>query len=104
MRILILGAGAIGGYIGGRLIQAGSEVVFIARGQRLEQLKNTGLVIKSPLGDLAGPVIASDAPMSKFVPDVIILTCKAQSLDESIAAIAPAVQERTRILPFLNGL
>lgn len=104
MRVLILGAGAVGGYIGARLLTAGAHVFFLARGQRLEALAYNGLVVRSPLGDFSGQVEAARAPPSGFAPDVVVLACKAPALDAAVEAIAPHITERTRVLPILNGV
>jgi len=104
MRILILGAGAIGGYFGGRLVQAGSaEVAFLVRPGRQAQLDRDGLVIESAIaGDFRGSVAA----LTEAGPgwDVVLLTCKAYDLPDAIAAIRPAVDDRTAVLPLLNGM
>lgn len=109
MRILVLGAGGTGGYFGGRLAQSGADVMFLVRPARAAQLERHGLQIRSPLGDADFPVahvvadqleaIATEKPF-----DLVILSCKAYDLDSSIDAIAPAVGERTTVLPILNGL
>jgi 2-dehydropantoate 2-reductase len=104
MKVLVLGAGAIGGYLGGRLTEAGLPVTFLVRKRRLEQLQRDGLRLTSSYGDLATPVdvvlTGEEAPN----PDVAILTCKAYELDSAIAAIRPAVGPDTAILPILNGI
>jgi 2-dehydropantoate 2-reductase len=109
MRILVLGAGGTGGYFGGRLAQSGADVTFLVRRPRAAQLDAHGLQIRSPLGDADFPVahvVAEDLPaLAKGKPfDLVILSCKAYDLDSSIDAIAPAVGERTAVLPILNGL
>lgn len=109
MRILILGAGGTGGYFGGRLAQAGSDVTFLVRPARAAQLQRDGLVIRSPLGDAAFPVahVTADAlpALAQERPfDLVVLSCKAYDLDSSIEAIAPAVGTGTTVLPILNGL
>ncbi len=81
MKILVLGAGAIGGYFGGRLVQAGGDVAFLVRERRAQQLRANGLVVRSPHGDFTVPVRALlraqlDAPF-----DVVLLTCKAYDLE-----------------------
>lgn len=105
MRILVVGAGATGGYFGGRLAAAGRDVTFLVRAQRAEELKRTGLVIRSPRGDLtlrdAKTILASDAA-KPF--DLIVLSCKAYSLDDAVKAFAPFVGPDTAILPLLNGM
>jgi len=108
MRILILGAGGIGGYYGGRLVEAGEEsgadVTFLVRAARAEQLARDGLVIESPFGDLAQPVNAVTSCEGLAPPDIILLTCKAYALDGALEAIAPCVGPDTVILPLLNGV
>lgn len=105
MRILVIGAGATGGYFGGRLLQAGRDVTFLVRPKRAALLKQNGLVIRSPAGDAAlpnPPTVLADAIKAPF--DVIILSCKAYDLDDAIASFAPAVGPDTAIIPFLNGM
>jgi 2-dehydropantoate 2-reductase len=104
MQILIVGAGAVGGYIGMRLIEAGSDVAFIARRDRLKQLSRQGLVVRSPLGDRATSVVAFEHPAPGFKPEIVVLACKAPDLEGAIAAIKPFVREGALILPILNGI
>lgn len=105
MRMLVLGAGALGGYFGGRLAEAGSaEVAFLVRPGRRATLARDGLRIASPFGDWQGPVATLGVGEAKPGWDVVLLSCKAYDLEDAIAAIAPAVDERTAILPVLNGL
>lgn len=101
MRILILGAGAIGGYFGGRLLQAGRDVTFLVRPARAAKLAETGLIIKSPFGDatLAQPNTAVSGAY-----DLVLLSCKAYDLESAIASIAPTVGSQTAIIPLLNGM
>jgi 2-dehydropantoate 2-reductase len=105
MRILIVGAGAIGGYFGGRLLDAGRDVTFLVREGRALELERDGLLVRSPFGNIEYPspphVLAAmlDAPF-----DLIILTCKAYDLDTAMASFAPAVGPQTLILPLLNGM
>ena len=105
MRILVVGAGAIGGYFGGRLLQAGQDVTFLVRPKRAAELASSGLVIKSPNGDITlknPPTVQADALNEKF--DVILLSCKAFDLDDAIKSFAPAVGPATSIIPLLNGM
>src|SRR5260221_5184516 len=105
MRILIVGAGAVGGYFGGRLLQAGRDVTFLVRARRAEQLARSGLRIRSRFGDVslaAPPTIASEQLSAKF--DLVLLSCKAYDLESAIASFAPAVGDTTAVLPLLNGL
>lgn len=105
MRILVVGAGALGGYFGGRLLQAGRDVTFLLRPRRTATLSKTGLNIKSPLGDLhlaSVPYLLSEGLHAPF--DVIIVANKAYDLAQSMETFAPAVGPETVILPLLNGM
>ncbi len=105
MRVLVLGAGALGGYFGGRLVEAGSaEVSFLLRPERRASVDRDGLRIDSPFGAWQGRVATLAAGQARPGWDVVLLSCKAYDLDDAIAAIRPAVDERTAILPVLNGL
>jgi 2-dehydropantoate 2-reductase len=104
MKILILGAGAIGGYVGGRLHQSGADVTFLVREKRHEALQRDGLVIKSTKGDITQKV-KSVLKASEGGPyDVVPITCKAYDLDSAMDAIAPAVGANSTVVPLLNGL
>jgi 2-dehydropantoate 2-reductase len=105
MRILVVGAGAIGGYFGGRMLQAGRDVTFLVRPRRAADLADAGLVIKSPNGDVTlknPPAVQADKLNEKF--DVVLLSCKAFDLDDAIKSFAPAVGPQTAIIPLLNGM
>ena len=105
MRILVVGAGAIGGYFGGRMLQAGRDVTFLVRPRRAAELADAGLVIKSPNGDVTlknPPALQADQLSEKF--DMVLLSCKAFDLDDAIKSFAPAVGPQTAIVPLLNGM
>ena len=104
MKVLILGAGAVGGYFGGRLVQAGTDVAFLVRPQRAQTLARNGLVIRSPLGDAQIPVrtVLQEAVRPDY--DLVMLSCKAYDLDASIAAVGGAIGPNTVLLPLLNGM
>src|SRR5690606_12211052 len=104
MRILSLGAGAIGGYFGGRLLEGGSDVTFLVRDRRRQLLAEHGLRIESTYGNYKTPVKAITASQLTSTFDVILLTCKAYDLSSAIETIAPAVGNGTAILPLLNGV
>ncbi len=104
MKMLVLGAGGIGGYVGGRLAAAGADVTFLVRPARGERLATDGLRISSPLGDLQLPVTTVTAPAVAPGYDFVLLTCKAYDLDSAMDAIAPAIDERCAIVPMLNGM
>jgi 2-dehydropantoate 2-reductase len=105
MRVLVVGAGAIGGYFGGRLLEAGRDVTFLVRPKRATELANAGLVIKSPHGDVTlknPPTVQAGKFTETF--DTIILSCKAFDLEDAITSFAPAVGPQTAIIPLLNGM
>jgi 2-dehydropantoate 2-reductase len=105
MRILVVGAGAIGGYFGGRLLKAGRNVTFLVRPRRAAELAKSALMIRSRMGDLdlaAPPTIAADKLRAPY--DLILLSCKAYDLEDAMEAFAPAVGPQTAVLPLLNGL
>jgi 2-dehydropantoate 2-reductase len=104
MRILVLGAGATGGYFGGRLVEAGADVTFLVRARRAEDLAKNGLVIESPAGGFKGPVKTVLGERLAAEYDLVLFTCKAYDLDGAIAAIRPAMGPDTRVLPVLNGM
>lgn len=102
MRILVLGAGGVGGYFGGRLAAAGVDVRFLVRPARAQTLAEHGLVITSPLGNLRLPV--HTLTQASEPVDAVLLTCKAYDLEAAIGSISPAVGAATLVLPLLNGL
>lgn len=106
MRILILGAGAIGGYFGARIHQAGGDVTFLVRPARERNLMENSLCVSSPLGDiLIRPQCTtafSGSESQKF--DAAIVSCKAYDLDSAIEAIAPALALQGIVVPLLNGI
>jgi 2-dehydropantoate 2-reductase len=105
MRVLVVGAGAIGVYFGGRMLQAGRDVTFLVRPRRASELASAGLVIKSPNGDVTlknPPTVQADKLSEKF--DVVLLSCKAFDLEDAIKSFAPAVGPQTAIIPLLNGM
>jgi 2-dehydropantoate 2-reductase len=105
MRILVVGAGAIGGYFGGRLLQAGEDVTFLVRPRRAAELAATGLMIHSRKGDAAiprPPLVLAEDLHTHF--DLVLLACKAYDLQGAVDALAPAVGPKTAVLPLLNGM
>jgi 2-dehydropantoate 2-reductase len=104
VKILILGAGAIGGYIGGRLQQSGADVTFLVRPARREALMKDGLVIKSPKGDITQKVKTVMRGGEGGPYDIVMLTNKAYDMGSAIEAVAPAVGPDTAVVPLLNGM
>ena len=104
MRILVIGAGALGGYFGGCLLRAGRDVTFLVRPRRAEQLARDGLCISSPHGDFTIPArtILADAISEPF--DLILLAVKSYSLEAAMEQFAPAVGPATAIVPMINGM
>ena len=102
MKILVLGAGGVGGYFGGRLAAAGVDVDFLVRPARAQALADKGLVIKSPVGDARVDIRTLTEATGPC--DAVLLACKAYDLDGAIEAIAAAVGPATVIVPLLNGL
>lgn len=104
MRILVLGAGAVGGYFGGRLAEGGADVTFLVRPKRRAALARDGLVVKSALGDLKLAVRTLVAGEATAPFDLVLLSCKAYDLDSAMTAIAPAIGPESAVLPLLNGI
>ncbi len=104
MRILVVGAGATGGYFGGRLAEAGRDVTFLIRPKRAAQLQQDGLQILSPHGDvtLTPKLVTADRIAAPY--DVVLLTVKAFALEPALRDLAPAVGPATMIVPALNGM
>lgn len=104
MRILIVGAGAIGGYFGARLAAAGRDVTFLVRPKRAEQLAH-GLWVRSPRGDvkIAAPKVVTES-MLREPYDLIVLSCKSFDLEGAMTSFAPAVGAASMVLPMLNGM
>jgi len=103
VKILILGAGAVGGYWGARLTQAGIDTTFLLREKRAAKVKAEGLVVKSPKGDAIVPVKVITKGGDGGPYDVVVLACKAYDLDSAMDAIAPAIGPDSTIVPMLNG-
>ena len=104
MRILVLGAGAVGGYFGGRLAEAGRDVTFLVRPARAALLAEHGLRVASLLGDFKVKPQLATAERLDGPYDLVLLTAKHYDLDQAVAAIRPAVGPDTVVLPMLNGL
>ncbi len=104
MKTLVLGAGGIGGYFGGRLAEAGCDVTFLVRPKRREVLARDGLVAESPKGNLKMPVKTVLAGELNAGYDIVLFTCKAYDLDSAMDAIAPAMQGSAALVPMLNGI
>jgi 2-dehydropantoate 2-reductase len=105
MRIAIFGSGGVGGYFGGRLAQAGEDVIFIARGEHLQAIRQNGLRVDSTLGDFViSPAQAADSPAEVGVVDVVLVAVKSWQVPETAEAMKPMVGPETIILPLENGV
>ena len=105
MRVLVVGAGAIGGYFGGRLLQAGRDVTFLVRPRRAEQIRENGFAVRVAAGgadELNARAIVSEQIEGPY--DLVLVCCKAYDLQSAMDGFAPAVGPETTILPLLNGL
>lgn len=105
MRIAVFGTGGVGGYFGGRLAQAGEEVVFIARGAHLQAMQARGLRVDSLQGDfVVHPVQAVSDPRQAGEIDVVLVGVKAWQVPEAAVAMAPLVGAQTCVVPLENGV
>jgi 2-dehydropantoate 2-reductase len=104
LRILMVGAGAVGGYFGGQLAAAGRNVTFLVRDARAEALRRDGLTIHTPNDSftIQPTVVTRDQLHEPY--DLVIVTVKAFALAAAISDCAPAVGARTLVLPLLNGM
>src|SRR2546425_10978738 len=102
MRVLVLGAGAVGGYFGGRLAEAGRDVTFLVRGPRAAALAEHGLQGANPLGDFQVPVKVATSDRVGGPHNPILFTPKHYGLDPAIEAMLPGVGRETAVLHLLN--
>jgi 2-dehydropantoate 2-reductase len=106
MKITVIGAGAIGGFVGARLALAGNTVSLVARGQTLTSLRKHGLVLQGCHGGTQRVALhaVTDQSKSLGVQDVVILAVKAHQLAAAAAAVSPLLGDHTVILPIQNGI
>lgn len=105
MRIAIYGAGGVGGYFGGRLAQAGEEVIFIARGEHLRAMLQKGLRVDSIKGDFViSPVQATSDPRQVGEVDWILVAVKAWQVPEVAPEMLPMLGSNTGVVPLVNGV
>lgn len=105
MHIVFYGAGGIGGYFGGRLLAAGERVSFVARGRHAQAMREHGLQVKSPLGDVQVAVDrVSDDPEALGPADLVVFAVKWPDAEAAAARLAPLVKPGTVVLPFQNGV
>jgi 2-dehydropantoate 2-reductase len=105
MRVAILGSGGVGGYYGGRLAAAGTDVVFLARGRHLAAMRERGLRIESPIGNAHIPVVqATDDPTTVGPVDIVFFTVKLYDTASALAMLPPLIGPGTLVVPFQNGV
>lgn len=105
MRIAIMGTGGVGGYYGALLAKTGQDVTFIARGRHLQAIRESGLQVKSVLGDLlVSPAQATDDPVDIGPVDLILFATKTYHTDEAARLIMPMTDDRTTVVSFQNGV
>ena len=105
LRIAVFGSGAVGGYFGGRLAEAGEDVHFIARGEQLAAIRDHGLRVSSVEGDfLVRPARVIDDPSDLGPVDVVLLGVKAWQVPRAAEAMRPLLGERTFVVPLQNGI
>lgn len=105
MRIAVFGTGGVGGYFGGRLAQAGEDVIFIARSEQLKAIHQNGLRVDSIAGDfVVHPAQATDTPAEVGAVDAVLVTVKAWQVPEAAEAMKPMVGSNTVVIPLENGV
>jgi len=104
MRIAVIGAGAVGGYYGARLAQAGHDVTLIARGANLEAIRANGLRVRSAAGELAAPVRAESDPSRVGPADLVLVAVKTYSSREAFPLVPPLIGPGTAVLSLQNGV
>jgi 2-dehydropantoate 2-reductase len=104
MRVVVLGAGAVGGYYGGQLALTGHEVTCLALGANLAAIRARGLELRSPEGTVRAPVAATDRVEDLRSADFAIVAVKSYSLPEIAPAVRRVAEQGATIVPFLNGV
>ena len=105
MRIVIMGAGGLGGYFGARLAAAGNDVAFVARGAHLAAIRQAGLRVTSALGDLhLRDVVATDDPSTLAPAEVVMIGVKLWDTEAAATAVKPLVRPGTAVVSFQNGV
>jgi 2-dehydropantoate 2-reductase len=105
MRLAIFGTGGVGGYFGGRLAASGADVSFLARGRNLAALRQNGLRIQSPLGDVHVPCVrATDDPAAIGPVDIVFFTVKLYDTGPATGLLGPLIGPKTLVVPLQNGV
>jgi 2-dehydropantoate 2-reductase len=105
MKIAVMGSGGVGGYFGARLAAAGNDVTFIARGAHLNAIKNDGLRVQSPLGDIhISPAAATDNPAEVGEVDIVLFATKLYDTESAGELCRPFIGADTAVISLLNGV
>ncbi|QWZ07345.1 2-dehydropantoate 2-reductase [Nocardioides panacis] len=104
VKVTVVGAGGVGGYFGGRLVQSGVDVTFVARGAHLEALKAGGLHVRSIRGDFEVPVRATEDPAAGGVADYVLVTVKSYDTDRVASMLRPVLGDRSAVVSLQNGV
>lgn len=105
MKIAVMGVGGLGGYIGGRLAHTGQEVTFLARGQRLQAIRDNGLHVRGPDDEfVVQPAHATDDPHKVGSVDMVLFCVKTYDVPDAAARIGPLVGPQTAVVPVQNGI
>src|ERR1700747_1628106 len=105
MKVVVLGAGGVGGYFGGRLAAEGSDVTFVARGAHLDAMREKGLKITSPRGDLFIPQVKAVATVAEAgTADLVLVGVKLWDTEAAAASLRPAADQGAAIISFQNGV
>ena len=105
LKIAVMGAGAVGGYFGARLAAGGTDVTFIARGAHLRAIRENGLQVRSPLGDVTiDPAKATDDPGEVGPVDIVLLMVKLYDVAAAVERIRPMLEPETGVVALQNGV
>jgi 2-dehydropantoate 2-reductase len=104
VKVTVIGAGGVGGYFGGRLLQAGVDVTFVARGAHVDALKAHGLHVRSVRGDFTVPVRATDDPGSSRAADYVLVSVKSYDTDRVASMLGSLLGDDTAVVSLQNGV
>lgn len=105
MRVLVMGAGGVGGYFGARLAQSGCDVSFVARGRHLEAMQSSGLRVESLLGDVHLPYVSVSSDPADFgLVDLVLFGVKLWDTKEAARLLQPVIAENSAVVSFQNGV
>lgn len=105
MRIIVVGAGGVGGLVGGLLVRSGTDVAFVARGRQLEALRTRGLHIESPRGTFQlAPLEAAEDPSELAPADVVLVAVKSWQVAEIAPSLEPLLARGGFVVPLQNGV